>query len=102
MSNKKVKQFEGYNQELRIHKIQRSRKVGQSYFTSIISTLLALVFSIPIIFKIKPEILIVNGPGTCLPLCVAASFLRVITKISFSEMLTLKLKILKSESTKKS
>lgn len=57
--------------------VPRSREVGQSYFTSIFTTLYSLFFSIRLVFQIQPHVIITNGPGTCIPLCVAA-FLRYI------------------------
>ena len=74
MSIQKIKQFEtkttDINLDYTVHKIYRSRNVGQSYFTSVFTTLLAFLYTIPLVFKIRPELLIVNGPGTCLPICV--------------------------------
>lgn len=74
MSVQKVKQFEEQLKavkefDYKIHKIPRSRKVGQSYITSIWTTIVAFLYTIPLIFKIKPELLLVNGPGTCVPCC---------------------------------
>lgn len=58
-----------------INVIKRSRSVGQSYFTSIFSTILAIFYSIPLIYRIKPQLLLVNGPGTCIPCCLIAFIL---------------------------
>jgi beta-1,4-N-acetylglucosaminyltransferase len=71
MSIQKVHQFEsGKGKDYSITTIKRSRHVGQSYFTSIFTTILATLYSIPLLFKIRPSILLVNGPGTCLPICL--------------------------------
>lgn len=74
MSIQKIKEFETTsnknNKNFNLNKISRSRYVGQSYFTSVFTTLMAVLYSIPLIFKIKPNLLIVNGPGTCIPCCV--------------------------------
>jgi len=70
MSIEKIKQFETDSQSFNINTIYRSRNVGQSYLTSVLTTLIALFNAIPLIFKLKPSILLVNGPGTCLPLCL--------------------------------
>jgi beta-1,4-N-acetylglucosaminyltransferase len=52
-----------------IFKIPRAREVGQSYITSIFSTILSILSSAHIVLlKIKPDLLIINGPGTCLPI----------------------------------
>ncbi|EDQ85692.1 uncharacterized protein MONBRDRAFT_28936 [Monosiga brevicollis MX1] len=49
----------------------RAREVGQSYVTSIASTLYALLFAILLVWKTRPQLLFINGPGTCIPLCLA-------------------------------
>ena len=51
-------------------RIPRSREVGQSYVSSIFTTLWAILMSIKEIWRIKPDIVLCNGPGTCLPICV--------------------------------
>jgi len=61
-----------------IHRIPRSREVGQSFFTSIFSTLKAFVFSFIKVAQIKPEIILANGPGTCLPICVSGFITKII------------------------
>ncbi|RLN07829.1 hypothetical protein C2845_PM11G29520 [Panicum miliaceum] len=50
--------------------IYRSREVGQSYITSIATTLLATLHAMWLIFC--------NGPGTCFPLCVSAFLLKAL------------------------
>ena len=52
--------------------------MGQSYFTSIFTTLYAAIFSFLTVFRYKPEVLLLNGPGTCVPVAVAA-FLRYVS-----------------------
>lgn len=52
----------------------------QSYVTSVYTTLVAFLFCFPLIWREKPRVLLANGPGTCLPLCVVAwllAFLRI-------------------------
>ncbi len=52
-----------------IFKIPRAREVGQSYITSIFTTIHSILSSAHIVLcKTKPEILIINGPGTCIPI----------------------------------
>ncbi|KAH9329934.1 hypothetical protein KI387_002042, partial [Taxus chinensis] len=48
--------------------IYRSREVGQSYLTSVGTTLAATVHAMWLIFKIRPDMILCNGPGTCIPL----------------------------------
>ncbi|KAN0019195.1 hypothetical protein ACTFIU_002397 [Dictyostelium citrinum] len=59
-----------------IKKIPRSRNVGQSFFKSIFTTLIALFYSILLVFKEKPDTLLCNGPGTCVPLAASVLLLR--------------------------
>jgi len=64
--------------ETYIHKIPRSREVKQGWISTIFSTLRASIWSIHLIFKINPELILVNGPGTCVPICGAAVLVRIL------------------------
>lgn len=59
--------------------VPRSREVGQSYMSSVPSTLWSLLFCVRLVFRIRPRLLLVNGPGTCVPVCAAALLLRALT-----------------------
>lgn len=59
-------------------RIPRSREVGQSYITSIISTLHALVYSFWIVAQLRPNLVICNGPGTCLPVVLCTFIWRIL------------------------
>lgn len=69
--------------------IPRSREVGQSYFTAFFMTLWAIAVAFELMWRLKPRLILVNGPGTCLPICIAAVVLRWVrlssTKIVFIE-----------------
>ncbi|KAL2244698.1 UNVERIFIED_CONTAM: UDP-N-acetylglucosamine transferase subunit ALG14 [Sesamum indicum] len=56
--------------------IYRSREVGQSYITSVGTTLIALTHALWLMIKIRPQVILCNGPGTCIPLCVIAFFFK--------------------------
>ncbi|KAG0500791.1 hypothetical protein HPP92_000863 [Vanilla planifolia] len=58
-------------------KIYRSREVGQSYLTSIGTTLVAIMHALWLMLKIRPNVVICNGPGTCVPLCLIAFIFKV-------------------------
>ncbi|CAN6461267.1 unnamed protein product [Victoria cruziana] len=58
--------------------IYRSREVGQSYVTSVGTTLIATVHALWLILKIRPQVVLCNGPGTCIPLCVAAFLFKAV------------------------
>jgi beta-1,4-N-acetylglucosaminyltransferase len=60
------------------YSIPRSREVGQSYFTSIFTTLYSIVHAFQIIYLIRPQLILCNGPGTCLPLVIIALFYRAL------------------------
>ena len=49
--------------------IPRSRDVGQSFVTSIFTTLYSLFFGVRSVFQFQPDLLLLNGPGTCVPVC---------------------------------
>jgi beta-1,4-N-acetylglucosaminyltransferase len=72
-----------------IVKIPRSRSVGQMYISSVFTTLFAILASFPVMLKKRPELIICNGPGTCIPVCVIAFIIRILyitdTKIVFVE-----------------
>ncbi|KAL3531709.1 hypothetical protein ACH5RR_005230 [Cinchona calisaya] len=57
--------------------IYRSREVGQSYITSVGTTLIALAHALWLMIKIRPHVILCNGPGTCIPLCVIAFIFKV-------------------------
>ncbi|PIN23434.1 putative glycosyltransferase [Handroanthus impetiginosus] len=57
--------------------IYRSREVGQSYVTSVGTTLIALTHALWLMIKIRPQVILCNGPGTCIPLCAIAFFFKV-------------------------
>jgi beta-1,4-N-acetylglucosaminyltransferase len=56
-------------------RVVRARKVGQSYVTSVWTTLASLVHSFWICFRVRPDLLLCNGPGTSIPLCVASKLI---------------------------
>lgn len=63
--------------EFKIVKIPRSRSVCQSYFTSVFTTLHSFFVCIPIMWTLKPKLLLCNGPGTCIPICIICFLMKV-------------------------
>ena len=53
-----------------IYHIPRSREVGQSYITSIATTLWSLIYTLGLVVRIRPGLVLCNGPGTCVPIAV--------------------------------
>lgn len=70
-------------------RIPRSREVGQSYAVALLMTLRAFLVSLNLVYALQPRLLLVNGPGTCLPVCLAAALLRALrcapTRVVFIE-----------------
>jgi beta-1,4-N-acetylglucosaminyltransferase len=62
-----------------IYYIPRSREVGQSYSTSIWTTLYSFWFAFWLTgVQVRPDLLLVNGPGTCVPMAVSAFLFRLV------------------------
>lgn len=56
------------SKKIHFYKIYRSRNVGQSFFTSIFTTLFSMMQSVIVILKTRPNLIVTNGPGVALPL----------------------------------
>ncbi|XP_046989518.1 UDP-N-acetylglucosamine transferase subunit ALG14 homolog [Schistocerca americana] len=63
--------------EFKIVKIPRSRSVSQSYFTSVFTTLHSFCVCVPIMWALRPKLLLCNGPGTCIPICIISFLMNV-------------------------
>ncbi|KAI9016412.1 oligosaccharide biosynthesis protein Alg14-like protein [Phycomyces nitens] len=61
-----------------IHTIPRARRVGQGWATVPWSVLWTFVASFKIILQLLPDIILCNGPGSCVPVCMVAYLLRVL------------------------
>ncbi|XP_029035181.1 UDP-N-acetylglucosamine transferase subunit ALG14 homolog [Osmia bicornis bicornis] len=77
MSMEKIKSLEKNNVDYKAYKIRRSREIHQSYYTSVYTTIYAILESVPILWKERPELILCNGPGTCVPLCITAFLFKV-------------------------
>lgn len=94
MSREKVEMLEKANGELGtsavvLRTIPRARKVLQSYFTSVFSTLAAILSCCSLVLSLRPDLVLCNGPGTCIPVCFWAYVLKFLgvkaTKIIYVE-----------------
>jgi beta-1,4-N-acetylglucosaminyltransferase len=65
-----------------VYIIPRSREVGQSWTTSVLTTAWACLVALRIVWTAWPSLVLVNGPGTCLPVCIAAHAFRCAPKRS--------------------
>jgi beta-1,4-N-acetylglucosaminyltransferase len=63
-------------------RIVRSREVGQSFLTAALTTLAALLGALRVVFAARPALVLVNGPGTCLPVCLAAALLALLQRLA--------------------
>ncbi|KAG5472654.1 hypothetical protein LSCM4_01975 [Leishmania orientalis] len=55
-----------------VYTIPRAREVGQSYLTSTATTLKATFACFRLVCVEKPDVLLTNGPGVCVPVIAAA------------------------------
>jgi beta-1,4-N-acetylglucosaminyltransferase len=62
----------------RLYDIPRAREVGQSYTSSVFTTLYACYFASRLVLQLRPELILCNGPGTGIPIILAGWFLRVL------------------------
>ena len=73
----------------RVFYIARAREVGQSWWSTVFTLVLSFLDSLLLVFRELPELVLCDGPGTCLPVCCAAFVLRFCglknTKIVFVE-----------------
>lgn len=58
--------------------IHRSREVKQSWLTTLWTTFISLLESIPTMLRTRPALILCNGPGTCVPLVYTAFALHVL------------------------
>ena len=61
-----------------VHRIARAREVGQSAAWAVWGTLRGFAHALRVVHAEQPRLLLVNGPGTCIPVCAAAVLLRAL------------------------
>ncbi|XP_038167836.1 UDP-N-acetylglucosamine transferase subunit ALG14 homolog [Arvicola amphibius] len=61
-----------------LHRIPRSREVRQAWLSSVFTTLYSTWFSFLLVCRIKPDLVLCNGPGTCVPICMSALLLGIL------------------------
>lgn len=76
--------------DYKIYMITRSRKVHQSYISSVATTLRSFISCIPLLMHAQPDLILSNGPATCVPVCLVAFIFKVFyinsrCKIAFIE-----------------
>ncbi|KAK9332521.1 oligosaccharide biosynthesis protein Alg14 like-domain-containing protein [Lipomyces starkeyi] len=65
--------------------LPRARNVGQSYFTSIFTSAACGLECLFAVVKVQPDIVVCNGPGSCVLICFAALLLRA-TRIKLTRL----------------
>lgn len=58
--------------QVSFHKITRSREVGQSWCSTVGTTLAGLCETISLYCQVQPDVVLCNGPGTCVPVVYCA------------------------------
>ena len=61
-----------------IRRTPRAREVGQSWLSSIFTTAIAILHAIRIVWTERPDLVLTNGPGTCVPVAYTAWLLRIL------------------------
>ena len=64
--------------EWRLTTIPRSREVRQGVVGTLLGTLRALWSSVALVLTVWPDLILCNGPGTCVPICCAAYLPRIL------------------------
>lgn len=65
------------------HTIPRSREVGQSWISTVFTTLRSMISSVYlVVWEVQPDLVLVNGPGTCVPIVLGALVLKLLYKRS--------------------
>lgn len=77
LSLKRVKELEANNKDFELISIFRCREVGQSYLSLIWSIAYASLNCFPIAWTKNPDLILCNGPGTCVPICSIIFLLRI-------------------------
>lgn len=63
--------------------VPRSRSVGQSWLTTPFTTVYALLASIGLVFRERPDLILCNGPGACACMCFICIYMRVSVYFSY-------------------
>lgn len=74
----RVMNLETDKDQFKLYMITRSRKVHQSYMSSILTTLKSTFDCIPLLLHSRPDLILCNGPSTCVPICLVAFLLKVL------------------------
>ena len=56
--------------------VYRTREVKQSWLSTILTTVICTVDCFMLIWRLRPGLILCNGPGTCVPICYCAFMMR--------------------------
>jgi len=62
-----------------VYRLPRAREVHQSYYTSILTTIHSFLQTLILLNKVQPELLLTNGPGTCIPVIYSLFLHRILS-----------------------
>eukprot|EP01012_Entosiphon_sulcatum_P032467 TRINITY_DN41293_c0_g1_i1.p1 TRINITY_DN41293_c0_g1~~TRINITY_DN41293_c0_g1_i1.p1 ORF type:complete len:454 (-),score=70.19 TRINITY_DN41293_c0_g1_i1:11-1372(-) len=81
-----------HREETQVELIPRAREVKQSLITSVYTTIDAFYMSVRAVWNVFPDVVVCNGPGTCVPVVFAAYVFRALLikriKVVYSESFT--------------
>lgn len=77
ISDKLKAEFVDCQSRLEIVKLRRAREVGQSYLSSIVTTLLGILSSFHLILEHRPKLCVTNGPAIGVTISVAIRLLQI-------------------------
>jgi beta-1,4-N-acetylglucosaminyltransferase len=70
-SESKVKEFQANNMsQYEIIRIPRCRAVHQTWISTPFTTCKSFLYCIIAVFQKNPKVIVCNGPGTCVPMCI--------------------------------
>lgn len=72
--------FQSLQSSDRVIQIPRSREVGQSWISTLGTTLYALYHAFCLMSRSMPDVVLCNGPGTCIPICAVVLLFRFFGK----------------------
>jgi beta-1,4-N-acetylglucosaminyltransferase len=68
----------GADADAKIVRITRAREVGQRWGSSALTSARACAEALRLVWRERPELVLCNGPGVCVPICLAAFLLRAL------------------------
>ncbi|KAI8647930.1 oligosaccharide biosynthesis protein Alg14 like-domain-containing protein [Parasitella parasitica] len=81
LSKEKAIEYEqstGQQNQFDVCTIPRAREVGQPWSQVPVTALIALTASVKVILSSWPDLIICNGPGSCVPICILAYIPRIL------------------------